>query len=78
MPNILKNIADNPELLKAVKETVLKHFEDADISSSMTDEQIGQITRARVSGIEKVEDAFREIEAFKSAPTPTPKDNPAY
>ena len=75
---ILTNLANNPELLKAVKETVLEEFSETPYAEGASDELLGQITRARISGIKRVESAFRVIEGFKTGPQSTSKDNPAY
>lgn len=75
---ILKVIADNPALYQAVKELLLKKFEgDSVLSSTMTDEQIGQITRARIAGIDKVNAAFEEIARHKTTKPLPEKENPA-
>ena len=75
---ILKNIADNQELFEAVKKTVLDQFENMPYSERASDELLGQITRARYVGRQKVEEAFAEIARHKLIPKPEPKDNPAY
>ncbi len=74
----LRVLADNPDLLKLAKEAVLAEFADDEVLATMTDEQIGQITRARVSGIKKVEDAFQYIASFATPKKSTPQENPAY
>ncbi len=74
-PSILKNIADNPALFEAVKAMVLLHFEDIPYSEGASDELLGQIFRARQVGRQKVEDAFKEIEAHK---TPEPNVDNRY
>lgn len=77
MNEILKVIADNPALLQAVKETILKQFNLEVVTDDMTDEQIGQITRARTKGIQKVETAFSEIARYKTLSDKPPGGNPA-
>ena len=44
---------------------------------AMTDEQIGQITRARLSGLKKVDDAFKQIAQFKTVKESKVLANPA-
>ena len=80
MPNkqILANLANNPELLKAVKEVFLERFSIDGLTANASDELLGQAVRARLVGIKAVEDACREIESYKTAPQATEKDNPAY
>ncbi|MBP9771419.1 MAG: hypothetical protein KBD16_00630 [Candidatus Pacebacteria bacterium] len=76
---ILKNIADNSELLSAVKEVVLGYFNEGPYSDGASDELLGQITRARISGRKKVEDAFLKIASMKTIQKPTEEpQNPAY
>lgn len=73
----LKIIADNPALLKELKELLLKQFSFDNISNQMTNENIGQVVRARIDGKILVESAFREIEKLKT-PVDKPVDlNPA-
>lgn len=75
---LLVNIASNPELLAVVKETVLEHFAEQPFAEGASDELLGQITRARMAGIKRVGDAFREIESYRKTPEIEPKDNPVY
>lgn len=75
---ILEILANNEALLKAVKAEVLKQFEEVPYAEGASDELLGQITRARVVGRQKVEAAFHAIEQLKTAPEPTAKDVPAY
>ena len=76
---ILKNIADNPELLKAVKEIILYEFEvDSGFTNGKTNEEIGEIVRARIGGGLLVEQAFKKIESYKVINKPEIKENPAY
>lgn len=76
--SILTNIADNKDLFNAVKETVLKHFEETPYAEGASDELLGQITRARISGRKRVEIAFTEIQSHQSTAPLTEKENPAY
>ena len=74
---ILKGLADNPALFAALKELIYEKFAMDQISTSMNNEVIGQIVRANIEGKKKVEDAFREIEQYKTAPVLTPYINRA-
>lgn len=66
-PSILKSIADNPQLLEAVKEVILKQFSlDKDFSLAQSNEQLGEDVRARLEGIKKVEQGFLEILTHKT------------
>ncbi len=71
MPNrteILKVIADNPELFEAVKETVLSKFEFSvgNLPVGISVEELGRLTLSRMEGHSLVLDAFKEIERFRS------------
>jgi len=74
---ILKTIADNPQLLQALKEIISKPFYVEEIKSDMSNEQIGQLTRSRIDGLRKVEEGFREIEKYKTLQTEVTMLNPA-
>ncbi len=76
MSELLKSIADNPALTEALKELFLKQFEDQG-NTNLTDEALGQVTRARLDGIKKVNQAFKEIETLKTVKETPEKDNPA-
>ncbi len=68
--HILKVLADNDQLMEAVKVFVQSKF-TVEGNESLSDEVLGQVTRARLTGLRKVEEAFQEIKKFK-----TIKDNP--
>ena len=70
-PNILQTIADNPMLLNAVKEVILKHF-PYDVNPAMPNEEMGQVIRAVMNGRHAVDAAFKEIERHKT-PAKTPE-----
>lgn len=75
MPELLKTIADSPQLFEALKKHVLDEFRelDGERDSNYSDEQLGQIYRARVVGQQKVEEAFKKIARLRSvAPSPPP------
>lgn len=74
--SILTVIADNPALMEAVKKVVLEHFE-MPFSEVLSDEQLGQIARARISGRTAVEAAFTQIALYKSVPELSSKRNEA-
>lgn len=65
---ILKGIADNPALSKAVREVLEKHFslENISIDGSATNEQIGEQTRARLEGLKLIDASFKEIDRYKT------------
>ncbi len=74
----LRGLADNKELLAAVKETVLEHFAEVPYAEGASDELLGQITRARLVGRQKVEAAFAAIASCASVKELEKTDNPAY
>ena len=80
MPNpssILTVIADNPSLLAAVKQTILKQFNVDIIDPTLPIEQIGQRVLARLEGVKAVELAFKEIANYKTIKEKPPTPNPA-
>ena len=78
MPNkILQPLADNQALLTAVKELILKQFSTDSLVVTDSDELLGQMVRARIVGIKAVENAFKEIERYKSTQPQVDKTNPA-
>ena len=78
--SILTTLADNPALLEAVKKAVLEEFsldEGYNFRSDISDDTIGQITRAILSGRQRVERAFVEIKKYKTMPKQPETKNPA-
>jgi len=75
---ILKIIADNQKLQEAVRTVLMKQFMDtSSASDTLTDEQLGQFLRARIVGVKAVEDAFKEIERYKTVEQKNNLINPA-
>ena len=68
-------IADNPILFQELKDVMLKQFNLDDISTSLADESLGQVVRARLDGRKLVEGAFKAIEQCKT--TEQKKEEPA-
>ena len=77
MNEILKSVADNSELTKALKELLLKQFNEEGVSTQLDDSSLGQVTRARLEGIKRVEQAFKQIETLKTVKETPKEDNPA-
>ena len=78
--NILTILADNPALLEALKKTILNEFsldEGYNFRSDVSNDTIGQITRAILSGRQRVERAFVEIKKYQTIPDEPIKTNPA-
>ena len=76
--DVLKGLANNEALFEATKKIILEHFEEVPFSEGASDELLGQITRARHVGRQKVEEAFRKIASYKTIPKSPDKGNPAY
>ena len=76
--NVLTVLANNPTLLEAVKKVVLDRFAEVPYAEGASDELLGQITRARYVGRQRVEAAFLEISSFKSVKEKSAPENPAY
>ena len=75
---ILKTIADNPLLEEALRKLLKKQFEFLPIpSASLSDEILGQQTRARIVGMVAVNKAFEEIANYKTIPDQPESKNPA-
>ena len=76
--NILKILADNQTLSDAVKEVIAKYFSLDKLESDENDIILGQMVRARLVGLKALNDAFKEIETYKSSAGHPKKENPAY
>ena len=74
---ILRTVADNADLTKALKELLLKQFNEEGVSTQLDDSSLGQVTRARLEGIKRVEQAFKQIETLKTVKETPKEDNPA-
>lgn len=75
--SILKTIADNPLLLGAVRQIIEDEFTLDEIATTMTNEAMGQVVRARIEGMKKIEKAFKKIEQYKSFADKKESANPA-
>lgn len=70
---IFKSFADNPAMMAAVKSKILEKLELSAVKlEGLDDKRLGEAVRARITGVKAVEDAFSEIEKFKS-PVPVPE-----
>ena len=76
---ILKVVADNPGLSDAIKEVLLEEFmlDDERTDDALSDEQLGRVFRARITGMQKIESAFKKIARYKSKDKDGPKINGA-
>lgn len=66
MPNILSLIADNPALLKALKQVLEKNLDTKKEELNHSDSELGQIVRARLEARRAINDALREISTHRS------------
>jgi hypothetical protein len=76
---ILKSVADNREIFETLRKLFIDEFTKDEVNtlSGASDELLGQITRARLDGLRKVESVFRQIEAYKTPKPSEPSVNPA-
>jgi hypothetical protein len=78
---ILSIIADNKPLFDAVKSTVEAQFDVTTTGLSaiegLTDEVVGQKVRAQILGYRAVQEAFKEIELYKTPGKKPEMVNPA-
>ncbi len=75
--DLLQGLADNPALCQAVFELIEEQFALDQISTTISNEYIGQIVRANIDGRAKVAAAFKIIAQYKSPPSERPKVNKA-
>lgn len=70
MNPILQIVADNQALFDALKNTIIDEFEIGEtvLDSDHDDVKLGQMFRARLIGVRRVEDAFKRIARLKSPP----------
>lgn len=79
MPNdILKIIADNPKLFETLRDMLVNKFTtDPELLAKLDNTELGQVVRANITGISKVGEVFRMIEAYRSSSDGVLPDNPA-
>lgn len=79
MPNnILTVLADNPALIDAVKAVLTKQFDSSPVMGVDTsDVVLGQFLRARMAGLKAIDDAFKEINQYKTTVDKPVQSNPA-
>lgn len=77
--SLLHIIADNPELKRELQTLFRDLFSIDDLrSDQLTDDKIlGQITRARLEGLRKVDEGFRQIAQHQTTKEITQDKNPA-
>jgi len=70
---VLSLIADNFALFDAVKKVITDKFDVSSMlngSVTVDNQRLGEIVRARLEGLAKVEEAFRDIANCKSTVSP--------
>ena len=77
----LKGLADNPILTEVLKKLLESKFEAPsemkNLPGNITDEFLGQFLRARIAGLNAIDEAFREIAQCKSMKDKLEPLNPA-
>ena len=74
---ILESFANNGLLFDTVHTFMLDAFSGVIITADLSNEILGQKTRARLEGIATVDDAFRRLKNYKTVKNNTPGKNPA-
>jgi len=74
---ILKGLADNPNLLAAVRKLLEEKFSVDSLTADRADEVLGQMVRARLVGLQAINEAFRELENLRTPPKTPERDNTA-
>lgn len=74
---VLKGIADNPELLGAVRKIIEDEFTLDEVSTTMSNEAMGQIVRSRIEGMKKIDKAFTKIMQYRTFAEKPPTINKA-
>lgn len=67
---LFRGLADNPSLMEALRTLLEAQFSTDTLNRDHSDEVLGQMVRARLVGLQAVEDALKEIAKYKSQPTP--------
>lgn len=78
MNPILQLIADNQGLADALKEALESELDTMpEGPEGFSDERLGQIARARISGQKAIRDTFKKIARLKSGAPRVEQSNPA-
>ena len=77
MNPFLKQVADSPDLAKALRELLEKQFEaPKDMDTSTSDIELGQFLRARLAGMKAIDEAFKEIARHRTGSEPSERVHP--
>lgn len=76
--NILSVLADNPALMEAVKLLVTKQFEKPPaMGPDTSDLVLGQFLRAHITGLEAIDNAWKELVQYRTVVEVKRDKNPA-
>lgn len=73
----LKIIADNQALTLALRDILEQQFALDDLDITQGNAVLGEVVRARLEGMKKIESAFKEIAKHKTYTVPPPPENRA-
>ncbi len=63
---ILKGIADNPALMEELKKLLMDEFVTPTLEMGYSNERLGEMVKARLTGVSAIERAFRKIMEYKT------------
>ena len=69
----LTSLANNPPMMEALKEALLKEFRQIDSDAEYDDVRLGQMYRARIVGVEVVDSVFKRVARLKSGGEKEPR-----
>lgn len=76
-PNILKIIADNPALLESLSNLLKAEFAESPDELGFSNERLGERARARLTGLEAIDRAFKKILLYQTVVPKPPGVNKA-
>jgi len=75
--DILSGFANNEPLISAVRKILEEQFNASKLELNLSNEQLGERARARIDGMRRVEEAFRQIARYKTFKPKKEGVNPA-
>ena len=79
MNPFIESFVNNREMFESVRDEVLRAFtlQDIEVDGFLnSNEQLGEVVRAKVGGSKLVMDAFRKMERYKTPPKESEEVNP--
>jgi hypothetical protein len=76
-PNLLKIIADNPALLESLRKLLESEFVESPDELGFSNERLGERVRARLTGLQAIDEAFKKILTHRSVQPKEPIINRA-